>query len=433
MTGNGRRVSVGIVALGLFGTMGLAQSSGIADAKARQDAADQRAKVAAAQTLLDAERLARTNPTRAVQLLKNAKADIASANAIGTPTRDAISILYQAQINALEGRPAEKLAPKLDPRSTAVREGLAVTREKALEESRQVADGLERIQYYRTRGNARDADDVAQRLAAAYPDNPAIIFLGQRDGFAANIADARAMSDLMNKRWTVTMNSVQRSGIPPAGDIEFPADWKEKTERRKKLNELKVTPKEKSIIEALDKAVSISVIGRPLQEVLQDLSTQMNESILVDPKSLADLGIDLNKPVTLQAKGLSARTVLRQVLGGAGLTFVMKDEAIQVVTVERARDMLVTRVYYLGDIVQGVGPFGGAPRWGPLLDTEQTLANVKHIMDSIQASIDPLSWRGGGGGPGSITFHYPSMSLIVRASTEVHASLGNSLPGRGTK
>ena len=51
-------------------------------------------------------------------------------------------------------------------------------------------------------------------------------------------------------------------------------------------------------------------------------------------------------------------------------------------------------------------------------------------MAAIQSSIDPLSWRGQGGGPGSITFHYPSMSLIVRASTEVHATLGSKLGGR---
>jgi hypothetical protein len=82
-------------------------------------------------------------------------------------------------------------------------------------------------------------------------------------------------------------------------------------------------------------------------------------------------------------------------------------------------------------VVQGVGPLpGGAPTWGPFIDYQQTMANVERIMGAIQASIDPLSWREKGGGPGSITFHYPSMSLIVRASTEVHASLGSKLGGR---
>jgi hypothetical protein len=105
---------------------------------------------------------------------------------------------------------------------------------------------------------------------------------------------------------------------------------------------------------------------------------------------------------------------------------VVKDEAIQVVTVEKARDMLVTRVYYLGDLVQSTGPFGGAPQWGTFLDFQQTMANVDTIVKSITASIDPLSWKERGG-PGTVTFHYPSMSIIVRASAEVHASLGSKM------
>jgi hypothetical protein len=94
------------------------------------------------------------------------------------------------------------------------------------------------------------------------------------------------------------------------------------------------------------------------------------------------------------------------------------------VTVEKARDMLTTRVYYLGDVVQGVGPFGGGAAWGPFLDFQQTMANAQLIVDAIQDSVDPLSWKKRGG-PATVTFHFPTMSLIVRASSEVHASLGS--------
>ena len=81
--------------------------------------------------------------------------------------------------------------------------------------------------------------------------------------------------------------------------------------------------------------------------------------------------------VTLASElGVSTRTVLRQVLAANGLTFVVKDQVIQVVDVEKARNMLTTRVYYLGDVVQGVGPFAGAAQWGPFLDHQQTMANI---------------------------------------------------------
>ena len=51
------------------------------------------------------------------------------------------------------------------------------------------------------------------------------------------------------------------------------------------------------------------------------------------------------------------------------------------------------------------------------------------IVDSITKSIDPLTWKEKGG-PSTVTFHYPSMSLIIRAPSEVHSDLGRSLGKR---
>src|SRR5581483_9029765 len=164
----------------------------------------------------------------------------------------------------------------------AVRESRAAAMEKYREEVQAVREGIERVQYYQSKNDLRSAQDVIQRLATTYPNDPAVIFLTQKDSLGTAVADARAMTDLMGKRYVAAMNSVQRSAIPIAGDIEFPPDWKDKTERRKKMFELKLTPREKSLIEALDKAVSLTVIGRPLQEVLQDLADQMGQQILVD-------------------------------------------------------------------------------------------------------------------------------------------------------
>ncbi len=78
--------------------------------------------------------------------------------------------------------------------------------------------------------------------------------------------------------------------------------------------------------------------------------------------------------------------------------------------------------------MQGVGPFGGALQWGPFVDFQQTMSNVETIMKAITTSIDPLSWREKGG-PASITFNFPSMSIIVRASAEVHATIGSKMGG----
>ena len=63
------------------------------------------------------------------------------------------------------------------------------------------------------------------------------------------------------------------------------------------------------------------------------------------------------------------------------------------------------------------------------LDDFLLTANVDALMKTIKGSIDPLTWKENGG-PASITFHAPSMSLIVRASAEVHTALSSKMGGR---
>jgi len=137
----------------------------------------------------------------------------------------------------------------------------------------------------------------------------------------------------------------------------------------------------------------------------------MDQPLLIDERSLRDVDIDLKSNASLEASGLSARTALRQLLASKGLTYIIQNETIQVVTVERARESLTTRVYYVGDLIMG-------------LSIPETLLNAAVLMEAIQDTVDPLSWKKRGG-PSTITFFAPNLSFIVRASTEVHASLGS--------
>lgn len=420
-----------VAAVCLFGTAVLAQpplraggNAPLDTARVHQKIADQKAESDAITAIRDAERLLRTNPARAVQLLRAAQNNIAQSPAISDDTRKTLTVLLQAKIASAEGKP---LAGNGLKGGAAAKAQAKDAFDAMLAEVKEVQEGVNRIAKLQDANRNAEADREIATLGTKYPNNPAVLALTQKDGFGKRVADSRLFARMQSERVTLAMNDVMRSSLPAKGDIEFPADWKERTARRKKL-EPELSAKTKALIEALDKPLTLSFQEKPLDYVLQELSNKMGQELWVDGKSLSDLGIDLKKPVSLEARGLSARTILRQVLGGQGLTFVVKEEIIQVVTVERSRDMLVTRVYYLGDLVQGVGTFGGAATWGTFLDYEQTMANVKLVIDAIQSSVDPLSWKDKGG-PGTVTFHFPSMSLIVRASSEVHAALGSKLGG----
>jgi len=290
-----------------------------------------------------------------------------------------------------------------------------------------VREGIKLVEKYQLEGNTALANAEIARLAKAYPTNPSVMALGQRDSMQNRLADAQAYYVEASRRWVANQKNINTSALPAIMDVEFPKDWPEKSKRRLEANSVQLTAKEKKIVEALDKPMTINFAERPLEEELQDLSNTFDQPLLIDKKSLDDLGLDLKKGVSLQGKGLSGRTVLRSILATQGLTFVVKDETIQIVTVEKAQNLLTTRVYYLGDLVQA-GVFSD-PRWGPVINGLQTADNAKAITDLITKSIDPLMWKENLG-PGTVTFHFPSKSLIVRASAEVHHSLSKSLGGR---
>lgn len=420
------RWAAAVVAAGLTGTTLRAQPPA-ADpdaARQRQAIADGKAEMVAKEAVREADWLAKTNKVKAAQLLRAAQTDIDSI-AVGAETRKSLKTLLSAKLAALDGKPAPDPAPA--PKDDLLADPAKVDKQAVLAAARaevkEVREAVNHVQRMRDLGQKADADKAVAALAAKYPDNPAVIFLGRRDDLGRAAAEAQTLAKLQSDAWVANANGVARSAIPAVRDVEFPADWKELSARRLRKTEL--TAKEKALLEALDMPVTLSAQGQSLRYVLTELSTLMGQNLVIDQKSLANLDLDLDaKKVDVDARGLSARTVLRQVLGGSGLALLVKEQMIQVMSVESAREQLATKVYYLGDVVQGVGPFGGPFTLGTGLDLEQTLANTNVIIEAIKTSVDPEVWKGG---YATMTFHLPSLSLIVRAPSEVHASLGSKL------
>lgn len=424
-----KAITLSFAVLATFGLTALAQQKDpIEAAKAAQRIADQKAEIEVKKVLDDADRLARSYPDKAAQYIKAAQLDLDTRGGISNETRKALTASLQAKLAAVTGKPLANPGVKPDPAGPIVKAKQDAKWELYLAEAKAVRDGLDLIKRYQDANQTAAASKIVAELTAKYPDNVAVIALSRKDNFNQAVADAREHSELAQRRINATFFAVDKSSIPLGDrDVEFPKDW-DRIKKRTSVNEMKMTDKEKKIIEALDKPVTLSGKDKPLDYFLQEISTAMDQPLLVDERSLRQLDIDLKKAATLEARGVSARTALRQVLAAQGLTFVVRSETIQIMTVESARETLATRAYYLGDVVQGVGPFGGGATWGPFLDYQQTMANVTVLMDAIQDSVDPLSWKKKGG-PGTITFHFPSMSIIVRASSEVHAALGSKLGG----
>jgi hypothetical protein len=362
--------------------------------------------------LAEARKLAATEPARATGLLKKLLGDLEADTALSDTRRAALVRLVKERMATV----AEQKAGKADPRPAT---------ETATPEQRIITRTLEMVEKYKRDGRTAEARHIAEELATQFPDNPAVKAAVRTISVADNVAVGRETRAESEKRAVATLSRVDEAALPPKGDLEIPKDWFQKMAKRKNVNEPVLTEKEQAILKALASPIMPDYKNVSLFDVLDDLSNKLNVTFALDKASLADAGVNSDTQANLVIpRGIAARTALRKLLGEVGLTYIIKNETIQVITEAKAKEMMVTRTYYIGNLLAG-GVFADVGiRFNPWYDQLQVMQNVKSVVKLIEGSVDPSSWQTNGG-QGTITFYAPTMSLIIRQTAEVHGMLGS--------
>ncbi len=161
---------------------------------------------------------------------------------------------------------------------------------------------------------------------------------------------------------------------------------------------------EQRIHKALAKDFSVECVDTPLEDVVELISKSLDIPVMLDIRALEEIGLTTDTPLTLQLKNTSVRSILRLMLRPVDLTYMIKDEVLQVTTVEAAEQNLVSRIYFLEATGIPIGDF-------------------KSITDTIRAAVVPDTWDILGG-PSSImpisSGEAGRPAILVSATTDVH-------------
>jgi hypothetical protein len=334
---------------------------------------------------------------------------------------------------------ARRLAAK-DPARAAQRlkKTLALVEDDtALTESRR--NTLVRVLKDRIR-NWTDEADARARSAATHKDNQNRSQL-RRDseenasrervdragrtirGLGDQVSSSRQLQKEKEAGTRGALTSIDKSMVAPSGEVEFPKDWAQRMKNRKGANSIKLTKKEAAILRTLNSVLSVDFKDQKLEAVIDYLMDKTGQTILVDRESLKEAEVDYETPVTFKAHKVSVRALLRKLLNDLGLTYVIKDEVLQVVTLKKAKEMMVVRAYDVSDLVANLDPLM------PLALRQLVMVqNGRRLAEMIKSLVEPQSWAGNGnGGMGTVVFDPVTMSVIVKQSAEIHYTLGGTL------
>lgn len=413
--------------------------------------------------ITEADKLAASDVDKAVARLGAAIALVEQDNVSPPERRELALKQLKSRLSALQAGAANTASRNEDQdkkAKAATRQ--AAERDRFAQDVNDIKARLALIGNMQQSGNFEGAAKEASDFKKQFPGTLA----GQAIDQAAEIAEKSAASTKgqleKNQGQLEAFNDVSKSATLPKGDIEFPKDWVEKTKRRAEVNQL--SSKERAILKALTAPVSVGFKNTRLEAALEQLRTISGQSILLDPEALKEVDANYDSPVSLAARGVSLRTALKKVLAEVGLTYIIKEEAIYVTSMARARETMVVKRYYIGDLLASMNttslpinnglinppaatirPFitpagipalsygGPVPLSQPavtqldmLQNQAQTQENARLIMDMIKNSVDANSWTTGGGA-GTISFHGPSLSIIIKQTAEMHALLGSGM------
>lgn len=109
--------------------------------------------------------------------------------------------------------------------------------------------------------------------------------------------------------------------------------------------------KEREIERSLQMLVTVQFKNMPLRQVIDQLRGMAGINIVPDQPALEEQAISVDRPVTISLEKVSLKNALALVLRQVNLTYVIRDEALQITTPEKAKGKLVQKTYAVADLV----------------------------------------------------------------------------------
>ena len=336
----------------------------------------------------------------------------------------------------------------------------------------QIAQLMGRAAELRKEGRLDEAIQVLDQVLAIDPNHEtARIIRETLEDLAVNMRDIKAGAD-RDKQAQSLLVKTDEAGIPWHDNIRYPKNWAEITARRLGgVAEAGESAENRQVRKKLRKVVpEIKFDATPFEDVIAQLRALTGLNIVPNWSALEAAAIEKDAEVSLHLNNVKIEKALNLILDevGAGevdLAYEINDGVIQISTKEDLSRRTFVKVYNVQDLLvtiptfrgrqidlqnigqnsqqgglgggrfigQGSGSssgnnsnlFGGSNNNDDENNQQNTTDPLQPIIDLIQATIDPESWRATGGNVGSISSL--QQQIIVTQTSTAHDQLRDLL------
>ena len=348
------------------------------------------------------------------------------------------------------------------------------------EKKKQIAELMKQFNTLYKEGKYKEAEMYAMRARELDPDDTvagaAISMARMQEGHEQVKKGTRSRNEMFDN----SLDDAENEGkYVENGKVAMDSDIWKIASKRKPLEGLGLPPaktdKEREIYRKLDNPMnSMEFKDTPLRQVLDDMQGWTGINIVPDEPALNDAGISLDHPVTMKLEGVAFKSALNLLLHQVHLTYVVKDEVLNITTEDNARGKLVTRIHPVLDLVIPVenstgtnvlkalgqnngdftnvklnnsAPFLGLNSMGggqnvsagqiqnniqlnsgtPSVTTENPKGTLQDVLiRMVTNTIAPQSWASVGG-PGTIDYYPLGMALVITQTPDIQEQVAELL------
>jgi hypothetical protein len=153
----------------------------------------------------------------------------------------------------------------------------------------------------------------------------------------------------------------------------------------------------------LQQPITIECRARPLADVVLDLASILNDTVLIDQQALNDSGIDHQAPITASFRDMPARQALEWLLRDLDLDYTLHEEALIVTTPEAAESWLEVRLHSARGVLYEypAAPRGFSWGWGVIPDWNVGGATMRGFSGGWGGGLGGMAGFGSGMAGGS--------------------------------